>query len=222
MTSYLSTKLLSIHNVNNWELYNLEKLSIYPVVGQAIRRGVPFEPARPTTNDLFPGTALRMYSFLSTDLTSLDPPSLLDFCSAVKTFDKLERLSRDEEAKVYHLLICSFSEEAKMLLLSVPAFVTAFNDNDSFAICIVSPKRATHAQAASPSRRAPSTNSSLSKRQEPTPSSNIAAPSPLSFDRLRVPLHEGQVVLRRPERYFSEVWRSPSDHENVRPEQAEN
>jgi len=55
-TSYLSTKLLSIHNVNNWELYILEKLSIYPDVGQAIRRGVPFDPARPTTNDLFPGT----------------------------------------------------------------------------------------------------------------------------------------------------------------------
>jgi hypothetical protein len=124
-TSYLSTKLLSIHNVNNWELYILEKLSIYPDVGQAIRRGVPFDPARPTTNDLFPGTALRMYSFLPTDLTTLDPPSLLDFRSAIKTFDKLERLRRDEEAKVCHLLISSFSEEAKMLLRSVPAFVTA-------------------------------------------------------------------------------------------------
>ncbi len=60
----------------------------------------------------------------------LDPPSLLDFRSAVKTFDKLERLRRDEEAKVCHLLISSFSEEAKMLLRSVPTF----NDNDSFAM----------------------------------------------------------------------------------------
>jgi hypothetical protein len=102
--------------VNNWELYILEKLSIYPDVGQAIRRGVPFDPARPTTNDLFPGTALRMYSFLPTDLTTLDPPRLLDFRSAVKTFDKLERLRRDEEAKLCHLLISSFSEETKMLL----------------------------------------------------------------------------------------------------------
>jgi hypothetical protein len=75
-----------------------------------------------------------MYSFLPTDLTTLDPPSLLDFRSAVKTFDKLERLRRDEEAKVCHLLISSFSEEAKMLLRSVPAFVAAFNDNDSFAM----------------------------------------------------------------------------------------
>jgi hypothetical protein len=102
--------------VNNWELYILEKHSIYPDVGQAICRGVPFDPARPTTDDLFRGTALRMYSFLP------------------KTFDKLERLRRDEEAKVCHLLISSFSEEAKMLLRSVLAFVTAFNDNDSFAM----------------------------------------------------------------------------------------
>jgi len=100
-TSYLSTKL--------------------------IRRGGPFDPARPTTNDLF----------RPTDLTSLDLPSLLDFRSAVKTFDKLERLRRDEKAKVCHLLISSFSEEAKMLLRSVLAFVTVFNDNDSFAMyCI--------------------------------------------------------------------------------------
>ena len=75
-----------------------------------------------------------MYLFLPTDLTSLDPPNLLDFRSAVKTFDKLERLRRDEEAKVCHLLISSFSEEAKMLLRSVHAFVTAFNDYDSFAM----------------------------------------------------------------------------------------
>ena len=117
-TSYLSPKLRSIHNMNNWELYILEKHSICPDVGQAIRRGVPFDPARPTTNDLFPGTALRMYSFLPTDLTTLDPPSLLDFRSAVKTFDKLERLRREE---VCHLLISSFSEDAKMLLRPIPS-----------------------------------------------------------------------------------------------------
>jgi hypothetical protein len=121
-TSYLSTKL--------------------------IRRGGPFDPARPTTNDLF----------RPTDLTSLDLPSLLDFRSAVKTFDKLERLRRDEKAKVCHLLISSFSEEAKMLLRSVLAFVTVFTMTPSR--CIVLPKIITRAQAASPSRRAPSTNSS--------------------------------------------------------------
>lgn len=75
-SSYLSTKLLSIHNMNNWELYILEKLTIYLDIGQAIRKGVLFDPVRPTTNES---------SYLYRH--DISRP----FRSAIKTFNKLGR-----------------------------------------------------------------------------------------------------------------------------------
>jgi hypothetical protein len=120
-------------------------------------------------------------SYLSTKLLKPARPTNNDlFRSAVKTFDKLERLRRDEKAKVCHLLISSFYEEAKMLLRLVLAFVTVFNDNDSFAMYCIAKDNHT---CTSSFAVAQSTFHQLLSIKKTGTSSTIAAPLPQSLTR---------------------------------------
>ena len=46
--SYDTTKLLNNLNVTNWDHHLREKLSAYPIMGTAIREGIPHEANKPT------------------------------------------------------------------------------------------------------------------------------------------------------------------------------
>ena len=59
--SYDATKLLNNLNITNWDHHLREKLSAYPFMGKAIRKGIPYEVIKPTVDDLFEDGA-RMYS----------------------------------------------------------------------------------------------------------------------------------------------------------------
>ena len=130
--SYDATKLLNNLNITNWDHHLREKLSAYPIMGKAIRKGIPYEVIKPTVDDLFEDDA-RMYSY-SEDSTNLDNESRKDFLSACTDFKKNEARRNDEEAKICALITSSFSEEVKMLLRSNKTYVLAADDNDSFAM----------------------------------------------------------------------------------------
>ena len=53
---------LTSNNVTNWEHYLDDKLTALRGVGQAIRNKTPFVLTKPTINDLFEDTNLRMYN----------------------------------------------------------------------------------------------------------------------------------------------------------------
>ena len=130
--SYDATKLLNNLNITNWDHHLREMLSAYPIMGKAIRKGIPYEAIKPTVDDLFQDGA-RMYSYRR-DSTNLDNESRKDFLSACTDFKKIEARRNDQEAKICALITSSFSEEAKMLLRSNKTYVLAADDNDSFAM----------------------------------------------------------------------------------------
>ena len=78
--SYDATKLLNNLNITNWDHHLREKLSAYPIMGKAIRKGIPYEVIKPTVDDIFEDGA-RMYSYRE-DSTNLDNESRKDFLSA--------------------------------------------------------------------------------------------------------------------------------------------
>ncbi len=82
----------------------------FPIMGKAIRKGIPYEVIKLTVDDLFEDGA-RMYSYQ--DSTNLDNESRKDFLSACTDFKKNEARRNDEEAKICALITSSFSEEAK-------------------------------------------------------------------------------------------------------------
>jgi hypothetical protein len=125
---------LTTNNVTNWEHYLDDKLTAFPDVGQAIRNKTPFVLTKPTINDLFEDTNVRMYNLQVDDPTALTDSSLSNFLKANAAFKKDDKERRDEEAKVCHLILSSLSEEARMLLRSVPAFKKAVDDSDSYAM----------------------------------------------------------------------------------------
>ena len=143
--SYDATKLLTNLNITNWDHHLREKLSAYPIMGKAIRKGVPYEVIKPTVDDLFEDGA-RMYSYRE-DSTNLDNESRKDFLSACTDFKKNEARRNDEEAKICALITSSFSEEAKMLLRSNKTYVLAADDNDSFAMYTIA--KAAHTRVTS-------------------------------------------------------------------------
>ncbi len=75
--SYDTLKLLSNLNITNWDHHLREKLSAYPIMGKAIRKGIPYVVLEPTVDDLFKDGA-RMYSYKD-DSTNLDKESRKDF-----------------------------------------------------------------------------------------------------------------------------------------------
>jgi hypothetical protein len=125
---------LTSSNVTNWEHYLDDKLTAFPDVGQAIRNKTPFVLTKPNINDLFEDTDVRMYNLQADDPTALTDSSLSNFLKANAAFKKDDKERRDEEAKVCHLILSSLSEEARMLLRSVPAFKKAVDDSDSYAM----------------------------------------------------------------------------------------
>ena len=127
---YDSSKLLNNLNVAKWDHHLREKLSAYPIMGKAIRKGIPFEAIEPTVDDLFKDGA-RKYTHRANS-TNLDSESRKDFLSACITFEKTEVRRNEEEAKICALITSSFSEEAKMLLRSNKTYVDAADDNDSY------------------------------------------------------------------------------------------
>jgi len=126
--------LLSINNVSNWDHHLKLKLTAFPDVGTAIRKGTAFVLTPPTVNDLVAGTTVRKYHFQIDHPDDLTESSLNNFIKANSTFEKRDQHRREEEAKVCHLLHSSLSEEASMHLRSVVAFTNASDDNDSFAM----------------------------------------------------------------------------------------
>ena len=88
--SYDQTKLLSDGNVTNWEHHLLSKLFAYPIMGVAIRQGVPFVAIKPTVNDLFDDEITRKYAIG----VELNEDSLKDFLSALNFFEKTELIQR--------------------------------------------------------------------------------------------------------------------------------
>ena len=137
--SYDATKLLNNLNITNWDHHLREKLSAYPIMGKAIRKGIPYEVIKPTVDDLFEDGA-RMYSYRE-DSTNLDNESRKDFLSACTTYEKNEARRNDEEAK-----ICAFIT-SKMLLRSNKTYVLAADDNDSFAMYTIA--KAAHTRVTS-------------------------------------------------------------------------
>ena len=134
MESFPPAMHLTSNNVTNWEHYLDDKLTAFPDVGQAIRNKTPFVLTKPTINDLFEDTNVRMYNLQVDDPTALTDSSLSNFLKANAAFKKDDKERRDEEAKVCHLILSSLSEEARMLLRSVPAFKKAVDDSDSYAM----------------------------------------------------------------------------------------
>jgi len=132
-STYDSKKLLSNLNVTNWDHHICELLSAFPIMGRAIRTGVPFVPRTPTVDDLFADGVTRKYHY-RTDKITLDDESCKDFTNACSTFEKSKVRRGEEQAKICGLLISSFSEEAKMLLRSNRAYILATNTNDSYEI----------------------------------------------------------------------------------------
>jgi len=126
--------LLSINNVSNWDHHLKLKLTAFPDVGSAIRKGTAFVLTPPTVNDLIEGTLTRKYNFQLALPQVLTESSLNNFLKAQAAFKKEDKDRRDEEAKVCHLIHSSLSEEASLHLRSVAAFMTASDDNDSFAM----------------------------------------------------------------------------------------
>jgi hypothetical protein len=102
--------------------------SAFPDVGQTIRNKIPFVLIKPTINDLFEDTNVRMYNLQADDPTVLTDSSLANFLKAHATFKKDDKDRRDKEAKVCHLILSSLSEEARMHLRSVPAFKKAVDE----------------------------------------------------------------------------------------------
>ena len=116
MESFPPAMHLTSNNVTNWEHYLDDKLTAFPDVGQAIRNKTPFVLTKPTINDLFEDTNVRMYNLQVDDPTALTDSSLSNFLKANAAFKKDDKERRDEEAKVCHLILSSLSEEARMQL----------------------------------------------------------------------------------------------------------
>ena len=132
-STYPTNMLLSISNVSNWD-HNLKmKLTAYPDIGSAIRKGTAINLVKPTIHDLIEDSDLRMYN-LPPDGATLTESSLNNYVKTKSTYEKRDQHRRDEEAKVCHLILSSLSEEAHMHLRTVEAFNKATNDNDSFAM----------------------------------------------------------------------------------------
>jgi hypothetical protein len=146
-TNYPASKLLSVHNVTNWDHYVLERMSSYPSLGTAIRKGVPFVLTPPTEDDVYPGTNRKMYQFTADGDSAVDAASHAAFRSANMYHAKQDQARKDEEGKLCTFLKSSFSEEAKMTLRSTPAYLVADIDNDSFAMYTIA--RDSHACATS-------------------------------------------------------------------------
>jgi hypothetical protein len=127
---YDSSKLLNNLNAAKWDYHLREKLSAYPIMGKAIRKGIPFKATKPTVDDLFEDGG-RMYTHRVNSI-NLDSESRKDFLSACIMFEKTEVRRNEEEAKICALITSSFSEEAKMLLRSNKTYVKAADDNDSY------------------------------------------------------------------------------------------
>ena len=71
MESFPPAMHLTSNNVTNWEHYLDDKLTAFPDVGQAIRNKTPFVLTKPTINDLFEDTNVRMYNLQVDDPTGL-------------------------------------------------------------------------------------------------------------------------------------------------------
>ena len=102
MESFPPAMHLTSNNVTNWEHYLDDKLTAFPDVGQAIRNKTPFVLTKPTINDLFEDTNVRMYNLQVDDPTALTDSSLSNFLKANAAFKKDDKERRDEEAKVCH------------------------------------------------------------------------------------------------------------------------
>ena len=63
-------------HLTNWEHYLDDKLTAFPNVGQAIRNKTPFVLTKPTIDDLFEDTNVRMYNLQVDDPTALTDPSV--------------------------------------------------------------------------------------------------------------------------------------------------
>jgi hypothetical protein len=97
MESFPPAMHLTSNNVANWEYYLDDKLTAFPDVGQAIRNKSPFVLTKPTINDLFEDTNVRMYNLQVDDPTALTDSSLSNFLKANAAFKKDDKERRDEE-----------------------------------------------------------------------------------------------------------------------------
>ena len=132
-SNYPASKLLSIHNVTIWQHYVFKILSAYPRVGTAIRSGIPFVIQKPSLNDFYPNSMIKIYPTTGPDLAA-DAISHAELQKAMLHYEKLDQARIDEEAKVCAFLKLSFSEEAEMTLRAIPAFSEADLTNDSYQI----------------------------------------------------------------------------------------
>ena len=98
-SNYPASKLLSIHNVTIWQHYVFKILSAYPRVGTAIRSGIPFVIQKPSLNDFYPNSMIKIYPTTGTDLAA-DALSHAALQKAMLHYEKLDQARIDEEAKV--------------------------------------------------------------------------------------------------------------------------
>jgi len=85
-------------------------------------------------NDLIGDTLVRNYHFQIDHPADLTESSLNNFLEAQAAFKKEDKDRRDEEVKVCHLIHSSLSYEASIHLRSVAVFLTASDNNDSYAM----------------------------------------------------------------------------------------
>jgi hypothetical protein len=140
-STYPEDMKLSLHNVASWDNYVQKVISAYADMGTAIRKNIPFVLHRPTTEDLFPETDVRMYHFIPSALNdgeveltprTLESSSHAAFSAAMVLFMKMDKSRRDEEARLCTFLKTSFSLDVEMTLRSTPEYVDADIANDSF------------------------------------------------------------------------------------------
>ena len=108
-------KLLSVSNVQTWDVYIQEHLIGYSQLGKAIRTNTKYVLLRPEQDDLVPGTTQRLYK-ARTDPTrfgELFPSGLTAYRADLTRYNLLNDHRLQEESKLCTFLMKSFSEEAK-------------------------------------------------------------------------------------------------------------
>jgi len=78
--------LLSVNNVSNWDHHLKMKLTAFPDVGSAIRKGTPFVLLPSTVNDLIGENLFRKYYFQIDHPADLTESSLNIFLKAQAAF----------------------------------------------------------------------------------------------------------------------------------------
>ena len=125
--------LLSVSNVQTWDVYILEHLIGYSHLGRAISTNSKYILLEPQQNDLIAGTHTRIYRARPAPRDNeLQPSALTAFRDDLSRYHKLNDNRLQDESKLCAFLMKSFSVEAKMTLRNNAAFKVAVAKTDSY------------------------------------------------------------------------------------------